>query len=1103
MKNAPFSIAALLADRFVTSKLTQLMILGCLMLGWYALSYTPREDNPQIIVPGASIQVELPGASSAEVEQLLVRPLESAIRQIPGIDDFYSTALNSVALLTVQFDVGEDQEKSLVKLLDRINAAKAQLPADAGEPLIRSVNVDDVPIVTITLASEHYNDFALKRLADRMLDGLRSMQKVSTAYVQGGRDREIRVELNPDRMQGFDITLDQVRRLLTAANVSAPLGNVVQHGKHQQVFLDGYLENIEELRKLVVAIHASRPIYLGDIAQIIDAPLEERTSLSRLGFGLADPRHNLYKQPDVPAVTIAIAKQRGTNAVVVAQEVIQRIEQMQARFVPKDVEVIITRDDGKIADDTVNELIHHLGIAILAVFLVTLVFLGGKEALIVGMSVPLVLALTLGIGYLSGLTINRVSLFGLIIALGLLVDDAIVVIENIHRNYSQKPGPTGSTNKRSITVESAGEIGNPTNLATIAVMLVFGSLTVVTGMPGEYFYPIAFSVPVAMASSLLIAYTVVPWAAYRWLKPEGALNSAEENDPAIHSQHNANNRLSKHYRRILTGLLQQSARRRWALIAALGLIALSLLQPAWQFIRPAGISGPQAWFGVQTTMMPQNNKNTFNITIDMPEYSPIEDTDHLSRKLAQVLRQHPHVTNYQIWLGQSGILGFNGMLKGTASKAGPYVAEIRVNLRHKDQRDITSMAIVRELRPKLQTVAAQFPGAVIQLLEDPPGPPVKANLLAEIYGPDLQQLRSISKQVTEQFKQTWDVAEVNDSEPADVTQYRLLVDREKAALSGLTTAEVVTAMRRLIDGEYLGRAHIHGEKNPVPVQLLIPRRHQLDIGQLSRAYVTNSQQVKIPLSELVHVKRTNIDRPIHHKNGARVSFVLGEMQQTAPIYAVLDLNQRLQGLSLKDGSTLRTGNLGLTPEEVDSTQGYTLLWDGSQRQMLDTYRDMMGALAISITLIYFILVAYYQSFSLPLVAMAAIPLGLAGVFPGHWLMQVQFSATSMVGVIALAGVVIRNSLLIIDFVLEYQGKGLSQFDAIVEAGAVRLRPILLTALAIVLGSAIMLTDPLFSGLAISLIFGTIAATALTLIIIPVLLHWVLSWKAKRNRTYTT
>jgi multidrug efflux pump subunit AcrB len=1088
MSQPKFNSAGRLADFFATSKLTLLFILACTLFGAMAILLTPREENPQIVVPGAEIQVMLPGASAEELEDLVIRPLEGIVQQIDGVDHTYATAVNSMGALMVQFKVGQDKEKSLVKLYDRVLGQRDRLPAGASEPRIRSVEVDDVPIVTITLASQSYDDYALKRLADRLLEGLRSLEAVSATFVQGGRDRELRIELDPQRLQAFGVTLDQARAQLSAGNVAAPLGTVVQQGQNRQVFLDGFLASAQELRQLIVGSHAGRPVYLGDVAQVVDGPPQERTQLSRLGFGPADARHG--KQPvEMPAVTLAVAKKPGTNAVFVARDVLDRVERMKAQFIPSGVDVIVTRNDGQKANAAVNELIEHLGIAVLAVFLVTAAFLGLKEALIVGVTVPLILALTLGTAYLSGLTINRVSLFALVLSLGLLVDGAIVVIENIHRHYSR----LGNKDKRQVTVQATNEIGTPTNLATLAVILVFGSLLIVSGMPGQYFYPIAFNVPVAMATSLLVAYAVVPWAANRWLKP-GEGHDLED--------HDTGDRLHRFYRAVMAPLVDSPRQRRLVFMLAMLAISLSLLQPAWQFLRPAGVGGSQSWFGVEMAMMPKDDKNTFNITLDLPETAPVEVTDRLTREIAARVRQNPHVRDYQSWVGTAGVIDFNGLLRGAGSKRGPHVAEIRVNLRDKTERSTTSTAIVRELRPALQAIAARFPGSTVQLVEDPPGPPVRSTVLAEIYGKDPQQLRALSTQVKEAFRVTYDMVEVSDSESEDVYRHRLTVDREKAAQSGLSVAEVAVALRRLIDGEELGRAHVQGEKNPVPIRLQIPRRHEVDPALLSRVSLTNRQGRQVPLSELVRVVPGHVDRPLLHKDGERVTYVGGELETTAPVYAVLDLNRRLDGLALPDGTRLGTGNLGFDRMAPDTIDGYRLLWDGELRMTLDTYRDMLGALGLALTFIFLVLVAYYQSFSLPLVAMAAIPLGLVGIFPGHWLLGQSFTATSMIGIIALAGVVVRNSLLIIDFVLDYRRQGMDLREAILEAGAVRLRPILLTALAIMLGSAVMLSDQVFNGLAISLIFGTLASTVLTLVVVPLLLYLLLRYKDQKEAHLT-
>jgi multidrug efflux pump subunit AcrB len=1084
-----FSIAAWLADTFVTSRLTSAFMLTCALIGGWALLETPRQDNPRIVVPAASVRVEMPGATPAELESLVIRPLEGEIARLPAVDDLDSVAEDSVAQIYVTFKTTERQEDVLTRLYDRIGARSDLLPPEAGPVLIRGVSVDDVPIVTLTLASSRYDDYALKRVADRVAEGLRTVPGASGVEVQGGADRELRIELDPDRMQAFGVTLDQLRAMLAAGNVAAPVGAVVRDGAQHALFVDGFIRSADDVRRTVVGQYRGKPIALQDVAQVIDGPAEERTRLSRLAFGLADPRFGATPDAEHPAVTIAVAKTAQANAVFVAKDILARVERMKQGLIPQGIDVVVTRNDGAFANDTVNGLIEHLMVAIGAVFLVVTIFLGLRQALIVGLGIPMVVALTLGMVYVAGYSINRVTLFGLILSLGLLVDDAIVVIENVHRHYNMP----GVRDRRAATVLATREIGNPTNLATLAVMVVFLSLMTVGDMPGQFFFPIAYTVPVAMASSLIVAYTVVPWAALRWLPHD------EEHASEGHGgEQGLYGWLSARYRRYVAPLIDnQSQRRRLALVVMV-LVLIALLQPAWQFVRPAGVNSPMAWFGLEMGMMPGDNKNTFNIVLTLPETAPIEETDRVGRNIGAALRAVPEIRDYQMWMGRSGIIDFNGMLRGTGNKTGDNYAEIRVNLVDKHERAIKSHEVVRSLRPILQAIVARTPGATVQLVEDPPGPPVRANIQAEIYGHDPVQMRMASKAVREVFTGTRNIAEVVDTEPADVERFHFVVDREKAALSGVTAADVTTALRRLVAGEPLGRARIDDELNPVPIRLVIPRRYQIDPSLLSRAWVSNAQGVRVPLSAVVRTQRDVIERPIQRRNGERVTYVSAEPGESPPIYAVLDINRRLQGMALPDGTNLTTGNLGLTRDVPDTTQGIQVFWGGQQRQMLDTYRDMFRALGIAIALLYLILVAYYHSFSLPLVALAAIPLGLIGVFPGHWILGQQFTAPSIVGVIALAGVVVRNGLLIIDFVLEYrlQGKGLR--EAVIEAGAIRLRPIMLTALAVVLGSAIMLADPIFIGLAISLIFGTLASTVLSLLFLPVLLYFVMEWRERRD-----
>ena len=1078
--------AGLLASLFVQSKITSLFVLGCLLLGVLAIVYTPREENPQIVVPGAHVIVTLPGASPREVEHLLVQPLENIVKQITGVDHVMSSSRNSVGVLMVQFEVGEDKQLSLVKLYDQILGQRDTLPAGTSMPLIKSIDVDTVPIVTVTLASKTYNDYQLKRVADRVLEGLHSLKTVSATTVRGGRDREITLEIDPGKVMAFNVSLEQVRQALIAANLSAPLGDKVNHNRLLQVMFKGEISSANELKKLIIGTHRQRPVYLGDIATISDGPTDERDKLSRLAFGQADPRFDRYADPELAAVTLTVAKITGSNAVFMADEVLARIEIMKRTIIPADIEVVVTRNDGKKANDAVNLLIENLGIALFSVFVITVFFLGWKEASIVGLAVPLILALTLGADYLFGPTINRVTLFALILALGMLVDGAIVVVENIHRHYASLNGG----DKAQATILATNEIGNPTNLATFAVMLVFASQFILSGMVGQYFYPLAFNVPIAMFASVIIAYVVTPWACFRWIKTGQAKESAEINE------YDTSSRLTRIYERILKPLIDSRPLRLQVFALIIVAIGLAVLQPAWQFLRPAGISGPQSFLGVELAMLPKDSKNTFNITIDMPENTAVEVTDQLAREVGHVLRDQPYITNYQTWIGQSGVIDFNGLLRGADNKKGPHVAEIRVNLSDKSDRSITSITIVRELRPLLTAIQARYPGSLIQLVEEPPGPPMQATVLAEVYGRDLEVMENIAAQVTSAFNNTYDVVEVHDSLPDSIEQYHIVVDREKAALAGVNPLQVATTLRRITSGEEIGRIHLNDERQPVAIKMKVPRRFNIEPEGLSMYYVSNAQGKGVPLSELTRVEKVIADKPIFRKDYERVVFVAGELTQSAPLYAILHINKQLEDIVASDGQTITTG-LNFSRVSPNTLEGYRILWDGEIRLTLDTYNDMMKAFGLAVLFIYILLVAYYQSFKIPLIAMSAIPLGLIGVFPGHWIMGQSFTATSIIGIIALAGIVVRNSLLIMDFVLDLRKEGKSLRDAILVGTLLRLRPILLTALSTILGSGIMISDPIFGGLAISLIYGTIVSTILTVIVVPLLFYQFLLNEEKR------
>ncbi len=1052
-KDEQLNLAGKVARYFVDSKLTVLIILIALLAGALALGITPREENPQIIVPAANVIVSKPGATPQEIEQLVINPLESILRGMTGVDHTYGTAMESVGVVSVQFKVGEDKVASLVKLYDHIMSNIDRMPPGTRQPLIKPVDVDDVPILTISLASNAHSDMELRRIATQVLEHLRRVEGTSVNFIHGGRKRQINVDLDLERLQRYNVSLLDIRRVLDATNIELPSGNVINRNHVGTVEAGGIFRSADDVRSLVVGLRNHNPVYLRDVARISDGPGEiER--VHRIGFG---PAYTGTRPLDleIPAVAIAIAKRTGTNAVTVANNVLTELAQVQGELVPRDVSVNITRNDGERADDAVNTLVEHLAIAIGTVVLLLVLFLGWRAASIVTITIPLILFITLAVGMAAGQSINRITLFALILSLGLLVDDSIVVIENIFRHYGKK-----GVDRARAAVLAVNEIGKPTNLATFAVILAFLPMLWVTGMMGPYMAPIPFNVPIAMITSLAIAYTIAPWAARRWLKVGGA-----------HAEHHSG-LLERGYSRAMSKLLV-SNRARWGFfIALIAILALVMIMPAFNL--------------VLFKMLPKNNTNTFNITVDMPAGASLEDTDRVVRLVGDVLRKNPEVTTYESTVGESGVVDFNGLLRGAGLKQGPHVAEIRVNLRNKRARDLSSIDIVLQLRPGIAQVA-QATGANIKLVEDPPGPPVRATILAELYGPDYAKLRAIAKELRANvFATTTDMVDIDDSVPADTVQYTIEVKRAQAALRGVTPMEVAETLRAYLAGYDVGTIHVDQEKEPVPIRFQIPIGERVPQGahitpaDLKKVYFSGPQGNQIPLSDIVEIRTAIASKPIMHKDQRPVVYVTGELAATSQVYAVLHMGDYLKQKPLPDGVQLTQYFMG-----DPNTLGYSLRWDGEMRLTLDVFRDLGSAFAVAIVLIYLVLVGYYRSFMIPFIVMGAIPLTMVGVLPGHAIMQQPFTATSMIGVIALAGIVVRNSLLLIDFILEYRAAGNSVHEAVLQAGVMRLRPIMLTASAIILGTLVMIVDPVFGGLAISLIFGTFASTVLTLFVIPI------------------
>lgn len=1072
MKGNTLNIAYFLASRFIESKLILALIPVVLLFGLMGLMLTPREENPQIIVPAAEVSIPMLGMSPLEVEHLLLTPLENHLNSMQGVKHTYGFAGEGFSKVQVEFEVGEDKTDAFVRLYDQVLRYKKELPPQAGEPHVRLIDVDDVPFMVISLASAEYDRYQLGRMAERMVEHLRSLDGVGQSNVIAALENEIRIEIDPTRLQAFGLDLNQLRSHIQAANINISLGQQTHEEENHHLRITHKLESIEQLKQLVVISNKQHIVHLQDIATVIDTPDLEHKSFSRFHFGRADSRYQSEVGLEMAAVHIAIAKRAGVNAVPLAKGVLQRIEQMQSDWLPKAIHVVTTRDDGEKANSSVNTLVEHLFIAIGVVSLVLWLFLGWRAAAIVMVTIPLVFSLVMGADLLSGLTLNRLTLYALILALGMLVDDAIVVVENIHRHNQLLPeNATQATYSKAI-VNAAAEIGNPTTLATFTIVVVFLSLLMVSGMLGEYFYPIAFNVPTAMIASLLVAYIVTPWAARLFL-------------PVTHEEHREN-WIQVSYRFIFTKLHHSYPLRALFFTSILIALILSFLQPAWQFIRPQGLAGEVSSLAVPLAFLPKDNKNTFLITFHLPDNTPLEKTDKLVRKVERELLENPYILNTQTFVGLPSVIDFNGQLRGSAAKVGSQYAEIRVNVTDKSIRKITSIDIVKQLRKQLDSLIKQHSDTTIQLVEDPPGPPVAATVMAEIYGRDNKQREALAMQVSEQFRKTWDMAEVWATIPTNTSEFHFKIDQEKTHLAGLTVQQVSSALKLFLQGDIVNHLYQNDTRDSIPIRLVIPHNERITPNILEQTFIKNSQGKSVPLSTLINVSSRENDRPIWHQDSERVTYVGGELAASAPVYAVLDLDKRLDNLSLGEHGKLTTANLGFIPATPDTLQGYRLHWSGELRLTLDAFRDMGLALGLSLLIIYFLLVAYYQSFGLPMMVMVSIPLGIIGVFPAHWALGADFTAASMIGVIALAGVVVRNSLLIVDFIRERQESGMSLEQAACEAGALRLIPIMLTTLAIAFGTLIMIPDPVFGGLAISLVFGAISSAILTVFVVPLL-----------------
>jgi multidrug efflux pump subunit AcrB len=1050
-------ISGKIAKAFIKSKLTPLVVLASLLLGIFAVVVTPREEEPQIVVPMIDVMASYPGASAKEVEERVTKPMEKLLWEIKGVEYVYSIVKPGMNLTIVRFYVGEDMETSLVKLYNKLMSHYDRIPSGVSQPLVKAKSIDDVPIVTFTLWSSRYNGYELRRVAQEVCEEVKKDKDVSETSVIGGQKRQVRIFLDPARLKAYSASSFQIIGALQKANFILPSGVFSSGNREYLVETGAFLKNTDEIGALVIGVLDGKPVYLRDVAQIKDGP-EEPSNYVFMGLGPEAEKKGISsvypKSGQYEAVTLTLSKKKGANASIVADEAIKKIDALKGNLIPSDIEVTTTRNYGETAKEKSNELLEHLFIASLSVIILIALALGWRESIVVAVAVPVTLSLTLLINYLYGYTLNRVTLFALIFSIGILVDDAIVVVENIHRHFRMhKIDPLTA-------VLAVDEVGNPTILATFTVIAALLPMAFVSGLMGPYMRPIPVGASAAMIFSLLIAFIVSPWMSYKVLKnvrPSGH----EEEDGKLYG----------FYERILGPLIDNKKKRAAALAIVLVLLGLSLLLIPLK--------------GVQLKMLPFDNKSEVQIIVDMPEGVTLEESAALAREMGEYIKTVPEVTDYQIYTGTAAPYNFNGLVRHYFMRSGSNVIDIQVNFVGKGERKAQSHDIAKRLRPELRKIADKY-HASLKVAEIPPGPPVLSTLVAEIYGPDMKRQIEIAGDVKRIFENTGGVVDVDWYVEDDQKKLIFDVDKEKAAQNGITTEAVAQSMRAALGGMSAGLVHLEREKEPVELSLRMSLKERSDIASLREISVPSANGTLLPLSELMKVREGIEDKTIYHKNLKRVVYVIGDVAGAAesPVYAILKMKDAIKKLRLAEGYELK--QYSSVQPWLENT--YSMKWDGEWHITYEVFRDLGIAFAAVLVLIYILVVAWFRNFVTPLIIMAPIPLTLVGILPGHWIFGAFFTATSMIGFIALAGIIVRNSILLIDFVqMEWRDCG-GLRDALIKAGAVRFRPIALTAAAVVVGSFVMLFDPIFQGLAIAMMFGAVAATALTLIAVPLLYY---------------
>lgn len=1049
--------AGKIAQLFINSKLTPLLMIAFMVIGMYSAYLTPREEEPQIDVPIADIFLQYPGANPSEVESRVMQPLEKVVANIPGVEYVYSTSMPEQAMLIVQFYVGEDVERSLVKMYNEIMKHMDEMPKGISLPLIKTRAIDDVPVLGLTLWSKAYDDFQLRRIAQEMNNEIEKVAKVSETKVIGGRSRQVQVILNRELMTGYQMDALSIAQQIKASNLQVGASAFNQNDREYLVETGRFLQTAEDVRNLVVGVHNNSPVYLKQVAEVVDGP-----AIPSQYVNFAYGKENLAKTEHggaYPAVTISVAKRRGADAMKVAEQILQKVDNMKKDLIPADVHVEVTRNYGETASDKVAELLMHLLGAIVAVTFVVMLAMGWRGGLVVFLSVPITFALTMFSYYFLDYTLNRITLFALVFVTGIVVDDSIIIAENMHRHFKMK-----EMSFMKAALHSIDEVGNPTILATFTVIAAVLPMVFVSGLMGPYMSPMPIGASIAMIFSLLIALTVTPYLAYRLLRnEEGKVEKKEfklEESPVY-----------KIYAAIIRPMLESRVKR-WSFIGGVSVLLLASMTLIYFKL-------------VAVKMLPFDNKNEFQVVIDMPEGTTLERTAVVAKELGSYIAQQNHVVDYQTYVGTSAPINFNGLVRHYDLRRGSHVADIQVNLTHKHERDVQSHDIAKAMRPALQKIGEEF-NANVKVVEVPPGPPVMSTLVAEVYGPDTEGQVEVAQQIKTLFASTNDVVDVDWLVEDDQTEYQFNVDKEKAMLAGVSTQQVVHTLHMALQGNEVTQLYQPQEHEQVGIDLRLQEQDRSSLNDLKKINILTQKGQLVALGDLVDIQQKTKEKSIYRKNQKRVVYVTADVagKLESPVYGILEISDRLNEVKLPQGYQL----LEEYTQQPFFENDYSLKWDGEWQITYEVFRDLGTAFAVVLLVIYMLIIGWFQNFKVPFVMMISIPLSLVGILIGHWMMGAFFTATSMIGLIALAGIMVRNAILLIDFINLRLAEGAELKEAVIEAGAVRTTPILLTAGTVVIGAVVILFDPIFQGLAISLMGGSIASTFLTLVIVPLIYY---------------